>query len=277
VTHQRGTGYQPDPPDHRYNLFAARHPAARKQFTARLPDSVSLLPFAPPVAEQDGTSSCVGQAMAVAIHTLLGSKGAPPPAPVSGLWCYNVGRMVDRAEIDGDLPPLRDDGAQPNQCARGLTEYGLELAGDRLGDKFPGDPDYPYWLAHAINAEPVLGAFESADRRRVLADWTSVGDGDPFKVTSLVTALAAGFPFVCAVDSSVPEFQEYDGTGVLDFDGQCPDHMVAFLGYRGLDSGLPDFLMQGSWGKSWGDKGRAWVKSCAILRATFSVLVPRLL
>ena len=275
MTYQRGTGYIADPKGHRYNAFRAVHPA-RKMGAAPLPDSGGPGEFSPPIWNQDGTGSCVGHAFAGALTALCASEAAPLPAPVSPRDCYFLARAIDRAANPGPLPPLTDGGAQPNSAARALQLWGLSLEGDRAGDRRATDPDYTAWLAAHINDELTLREFEESDNRRVLADWTSIDDGDPDNVQLLVQALAAGYPAVAAVDADTAEFQRYDGVGLLLLTGFNPDHMIGLDLYRKNAGGLYEFRLRNSWGM-WGDHGYAWVDQRSIATATFSVLVPHLL
>ena len=273
----RGTGYIADPVGHLYNAFRAVHPAARKIRGAKLPDSGGPMAFSPPVWDQDGTGSCVGHGFAGAITTVLGSLGRPTPRPVSPRACYFMARAVDRAADAGPLPTLTDEGAAPNECARGLTVWGLELEGDRASDRCASDADYTTWIAAHVNDELTLAEFEAEGTRRFLADWTSIDDGDPDKVALMVQALAAGYPATGAVDASVDEFQSYDGSGVLSYDGQAPDHEQYWNAYRKNAAGLYEFHEVNSWGRAWGDQGTAWVSQQSIAEATFNVLIPRVL
>ena len=233
--------------------------------------------FAPPIWDQDGTESCVGHGFAGALTELCSSQAVVLPAPVSPRGCYFLSRAIDRAATAGPLPTLTDNGAMPNSAARALQIYGVPLEGDNAGDRRAEDPDYTTWLAAHVNDELKLGEFEAEDARRILTDWTAIEDGDPNKVALLVQALAAGFPAVFAMDASVAEFQSYDGSGILSYDGGIPDHMQMVDLYRKNKAGRYEFRQRNSWGRSWGDGGYAWVDQLSIAEATFSMLVPHLL
>ena len=272
----RGTGCIADPKGHRYNSFRAVHPA-RKMGAQPLPDSGGPGEFAPPIWDQDGTESCVGHAYAGALTELCASQAIVLPAAVSPRACYFLARAIDRAANPGPLPTLRDDGAMPNSAARALLLYGLPLEGDSASDRKATDPDYTTWLAAHVNDELKLGEFEAEDNRRILADWTSIDDGDPEKVQLLVQALAAGFPALAAVDASTPEFQGYDGTGnvALVLTSGNPNHMIGFDLYEKV-AGQYVFRLRNSWGM-WGRRGYAWVSQRSIEEGTYSMLVPHLL
>jgi hypothetical protein len=196
---------------------------------------------------------------------------------VSPRDCYFLARAIDRAANPGPLPPLTDGGAQPNSAARALQLYGLSLEGDRASDRKATDSDYTTWLAAHVNDELVLGEFEASDNRRVLADWTSIADDDSDKVQLLAQALAAGYPAVFAVDASVPEFQVYDGTGVLSYAGGDFDHMQCVDLYRTNAQGKIEFRERNSWGLQWGIQGYAWVDQTSIGQHTSCMLIPHLL
>ena len=272
----RGTGYIADPVGHRYNAFRAVHPAHRMG-AAALPDSGGPGEFAPPIWDQDGTSSCVGHAFAGALTELCASEAVTLPAPVSPRGCYFLSRAIDRAANAGPLPTLTDDGAMPHSAARALQIYGIPLEGDNASDRKATDPDYTTWLAAHVNDELKLGEFEAEDSRRILTDWTSIYDGDPDKVQLLVQALAAGFPAVAAVDASTAEFQSYDGTKTLALTGRNPNHMICIDFYEKNSAGLYMPRLRNSWSRSWGNQGYAWVDPRSIADGMFSVLIPHLL
>ena len=273
----RGTGYRPDPPGHRYNAFRAVHPA--RSYSAAAPMPNGPIALCPGVWDQNGTGSCGGHGAAGALTVLLRSAGFSLAEPaVSPLACYRMARMIDRAAMtDGPLPALTDSGVQPNELARGLQEYGLQLEGDNPTDKTIEDStSYAAWLSGKINSEPSLLELEKSAARE-LVDWTSIADGDPQKVSLLLQALHAGYPAMFAVDANTDDFQNYDGSGVLDYGGQNPDHMQYICGCREAADGSTEFRQVNSWGTSWGDNGMAWVSQRAIQSATFDMLIPRML
>ena len=275
-----GRGYKADPPGHRYNSFRAVHPAGRIGAAPVYDYSATGGPvqFIPPTYDQTQTSSCGGHAAGTALSILLPAQHIALPSRIKPLGCYDLARMVDRATYtEGDLPPLTDDGVMPNELARGLQVWGLPAEGDRLDDKTATDPDYTTWLMANVNRETTLGEFMAMDRRRILTDWTSIADGDPRKADLLVSALNAGFPAIGAIDANDPEFQNFDGGGVLEYSGQSPDHMQCWAQWRVGSNGEREFLEINSWGLAWGDGGRAWVTEKTINTATFAVLIPRLL
>ena len=275
-----GRGFKPDPPGHRYNMFRAVHPAGKLgavpvyDYTA----TGGPVQFLPDVYDQDGTSSCGGHAAGEALSILLPAQHIALQAKIKPLGCYDVSRMVDRAaNSSGELPEPKDDGVMPNELARGLQVWGLPVEGDRSDDKTATDPEYTTWLAANINRETTLGEFEKMATRRILTDWTSIADGDPQKSDLMVAAFNAGFPAIGGVDADDPNFENYDGNGTLMYDGQNPNHMQCWAFWRRAANGLREFLQINSWGKQWGDGGRAWVSEQTIDNATFSVLIPRVL
>ena len=269
----RSTGFIADPGPHLYHAFKATHPAALKPRTMALPSSVSLLEFAPPIQDQDGIGECVGRAMASALYTCLGSKGAPPRAPLSARMAYALAREIDRAGITPvghDLPPLVDSGCAPNQAARAIVKYGLADVYDVDGGSLAAQPD-------KACADLLLGEMEACHARRFpMLTWTSVEDDAEGKAELAMQALVAGYPLVYAVDASTPDFQQYDGGGNLLLTGYGYDHMQYAVAYRTVGASLVEFLEVNSWGESWGDKGCGWISADDFQNRTSNLLIPRL-
>ena len=274
-----GTGYRPDPVGHRYNLFRAVHPAAKMRGgSPKFPNGP--IELAPDVWNQDGTSSCGGHGAACALTILLRAAGKVTPSCVSPLACYRMARMIDRAAWNptGDLPPLQDDGVQPNQLARGLVEFGLQFESEMPGSKTAADSDYMDWLSANINTEPKLGDFLASDANQVLIDWTEILDNDVEKPALVAASIQSGAPVTVAIDASTASFQGYSGGGVLVLEQGQPNHLVCLLGVRPANNGTREleYLLQNSWGP-WGDGGRAWINQQSVRNATYNALAPRLI
>jgi hypothetical protein len=276
-THHHGKGYLPEPHVTLYRSFHAAHPAAVKPMSLGLPDSVSLMPFEPPIQDQDGVGRCVGEAIGGALYTLLGSKGFPPPAPFSARAAYDLAREIDRADLNpvGDLPPLVDVGCQPNQCVRAVGKFGLADIAQVDGGDSTVDPA-------KINVDLTLAEFEACRRRLVspLKDitWTAIADGDPNKLAQVDQSLAAGYPVVFAMDAD-PTFDGYAGfatNGLLCYVGTAPNHMQRVVSYRTMPDGSRQYLQVNSWGPNWADGGMAWVWAGSIASYTYNMLIPRL-
>ena len=266
---QRGTGFIADPHMGMYRSFRASHPGASKSLPLGIPDSVSLLNFAPPIQDQDGIGECVGRAVTSALFCVLGSKGAPPRALFSCRAAYNLARAIDRAALyrsAADLPPLVDSGCSPNQCIRAIGLYGLADVLDIDGGIIDAQPDKK-------NQELHLGELCFCDNRRTPeVTWTAIADDDPDKLALVIQALATGNPVVYAVDAGTPEFQQYDGGEPLLLSPEWPDHMQYAIGYQ--DKGR---LIRGvnSWSRSWGDGGYYWIDSTTAAAGMNNILIPR--
>jgi len=78
----------------------------------------------------------------------------------------------------------------------------------------------------------------------------------PGNETSLTEVLATTGPAACAIDASRASFQFYQ-SGVYD-DKTCSaeqlDHVILNVGY-GTESGKDYYILQNSWGTSWGQAG----------------------
>jgi hypothetical protein len=263
-----GRGFIRDPHLGLYRSFKSSHPAALKALPLGLPDSVSLLPFAPPIQDQDGVGQCVGRAIASALFTVLSSKGAAPIAPFSARALYWLARAIDRADmyLTGTLPPVTDSGCSPNQAIRAAALYGLASMYEIEGDGLVCDP------ANA-NTELKAGEIIACDARRPLVQWTAVEDGDPTKISQVLQAMTTGHPVAFAMEAD-DAFQAYDGKQMLSYSGQNQNHMQYAVGYMKQPDGTYAILQVNSWSASWGMGGMAWVKQDSIANATFNMLIP---
>jgi hypothetical protein len=283
-----GFGFIKDPGVHGrngiYNLFHV-HPASKIEASA-LPDMCSLLPFAPPVWNQDQTGSCCGHGFAGAETTTFAAHGKPLPSPVLPRVRYNLGRAIDRSNPS---LPLIDEGAQPSSLVRAAMTYGVVLEGEDDGGRTALSPDYAAYLVAHVNDELKLGELEKAGKRLLLG-YNAITDYDPQKTLKIRQSLVGKCAVTVAVDAGSDAYQGYDESkGPLDFTGSEPDHENFLLGY-GTPAALaaakliPDawvkwptpylYLLQNSWGMGlWTESGRAWVTEKFVQQGACSTLV----
>jgi hypothetical protein len=244
------TGYRPDPPGVRarragFHLLKARHGLG----ASALPPSVdwrAQVLAGPGILDQGQTGSCTGHAVAGAITTRFFLQSIPI-ALVSPVGCYTVGRAIDRQpNADGSLPPLTDDGAEPSQVVRGISEWGVCSAS--TWGNYPADPA-------TINEEPTFAELEAASEFELVGAYFLQSQGDAF-VLDLMTALAAGFPVTHALCASDPAFNNYTG-GVLGAMSGSLDHYNFIAGYEwdGRDPRSIVILAANSWSPEWGEQG----------------------
>lgn len=243
------TGHLPDPEGYRRVPF--HHLAARLGAIA-LPDSISLVPKAPPVMDQgsgdQGTSSCFGHAAACGIFTALGLPWIPSPKQL-----YRNGRAIDRDPVT--LPPLTDDGTQPNQGFRAVNEFGIEAMvplAHRFSDADPA----------TINDEPQLVDLEAEALELVVGDYGIYSLGAQ-RITDIRTSLAHGKPVCVAIAGGSAAFQAYGG-GVLGPLNSPLDHYVCAVGYETAPDGSIVLVIRNSWNAGWGENGNVRIDEAAI-------------
>lgn len=241
----RAKGYVPDPDDHQVTSF--RHAKLGALKAVALPDEVDLRPHAPPVLDQNDTSSCVGHAIACAVGTSFSFRGEPlgfTPSP-RGLYC--LARCIDRADPS---IPLVDEGSMPNQAVRSLSEWGIHAMQAPSPQGYDSDCD-----PSNVNNEPTLLELEQ-DALTLVVGQYEIDTWGPQRVLDICTALAAGYAVTCSVSAGNATWQQW--TPANDpLGAQSPiklDHYVWFIGYRTVN-GKKILRIRNQWGKLWGDEG----------------------
>lgn len=263
----RAKGFVRDPQGHRYTTFRAI-PGLRKS-SAAVPDTAGPIIYAAPVSNQKSVGQCVSHGLLDSVFVNLASKGRPAASPLSHDKGYKLARAIDRAEWapeDEPLPPLKDEGSQPNQLARALTLYGCPLAKDVDGGTLDALPEI-------ANRELML--HEATACRFFPVEFHAIGDNDGDKIQQLVRALADGYSFALAIEAG-DKFQSFDGRGVLGSDGRNLDHMIHCLLYRTSQDGHREFWIQNSWSTDWGAGGGAWVDE-GFMENAGNILIPRVM
>lgn len=225
-------GYKPDPAGHLYTRFLAR-------FRAPLVNPRDLRQDACKVLDQAATSSCTGHGTATGIFTACAVAGHPLPWIPSPRGIYTNGIAIDRADVLSG--PLLDEGAMPNQVARGLTEFGVRAMADQstLTDcAFSG-----------IVPEPTLDELES-EAEHLYVGWYAIANADEARA-----AIAAGAPVGIGtyVDSSFMSWTPDKGViGTMnDDDPQGGGHWTCLV----ATTARKTFFGRNSWGVSYGDAG----------------------
>ena len=99
----------------------------------------------------------------------------------------------------------------------------------------------------------------SSTRRYRIHDYYAVNPTDSDRVKSLI---AGGIPVVASVQS-IPALHRHRGSSALStYDATPSDgyHALTVVGYDDRKDGTGAFLIQNSWGSSWGDgRGRGWI------------------
>jgi hypothetical protein len=246
------TGHRPDPIEivrrrKGFHLLKAK----RGLGATALPPStnnrqwLSVSAGGPGILDQGDTSSCEGHAHASGI-TLRFAIQRKPIRLVSPIGVYDVARMISRLpNADGSLPPLSDDGTEPNLVISGLSEWGACSAEDWGG--------YPASSA-TINEEPTAEDMELAAEFKLDGAYFMTSSGDQYML-DLMTALAAGYPVSGAIAAYGAAFQGYSG-GILGPLDDGVDHATLWVDYDGWGgSDLSKVVIYGvnSWSENWGE------------------------
>ena len=249
----RGKGWRKDKlvgPDGKPLAYSS----ARHLFGApnQLPASADLSQYIGGVLDQKQTSSCVGHALAMAIHVRCGVMGRQIPMP-SPKFLYDVARAMSAPG-----QPLTDDGSVPMLASQGAAAHGV-----------PSLVDYPFTDSN-VNDPPDEAVFQKASAFTVTG-YHRVDTHGSSRATDVRQALANGFPvgIGLVIDQA---FEDYPGmadgqimlqpapdlTGMNPSDQILGGHMLCIVGY-GFVNGVPGFLIVNSWGGAWGLGGLIWV------------------
>lgn len=227
----RGKGHIPDPAKHMVSgahlpLGALVEPKREKNY---------LFGATPPIRNQGGTSKCTGFAFARSVQTTLHPEWHNDFV-ISPEGIYTIGIAIDREDVNVDLV---DEGAMPNQVARGIVEYGAGMWSD-----------WPF-IADGV-AEPNLNLLEKSFRVRVPAFYQVKDEGERRRARWCQLIDAGIAPaFAVYVDG---EHEDFNGKGVLSAptENRPSNHMICGVGYEDYGNII---LWGGSWDITWGDAG----------------------
>jgi hypothetical protein len=206
----------------RDGLLRSTH-AAPQRFIGSIPDTYSFANKVDRIRDQGGVHSCVGQALARALHIVAGGKGKYP----SALGIYTIARMY---RYTG---PLTDGGSVPALGMYGMRDWGVCAEEDWYGD---------------INEEPGWTSIKRC------SEYTAIVSHRVF-LEDIRKNLAKDIP-VCVSIVADQAFQDHRGTKEIgDRKGpKIDNHFVCAVGYR-----PGAVLVVNSWGDGWGDGGFAWI------------------
>lgn len=195
---------------------------------------------------QVSTSSCTGHAEVLALTARLVKLGRPPPYRLSPVSAYKFGLMIDREPgEDGLLPPLKDEGAVPDEVTRGTLELGIASY-----DMCPTDPA-------TVTNEPTLLEFESATVFPVRGIYGVNATGTE-RTRQLKLGLDNGRPFKLAayIDGTFEDWRGGEPCPAPQMDRIVGAHALTLLDYNLWDNGRQtEWLLGNSWGTDAGEGG----------------------
>lgn len=228
----KGLGFLPDDP----RAVSAEGPARsirRLIRESRPPERWTHEPSVMTIPDQGSTSSCVGQAFATAIETRSHISGNPIERPSSRV-AYTGGRLLGAPHR-----PLSDDGSRPLDVVSALATYGL-VAESRV----------PFSEA-TINDPLPLDVFQHGADALLGAHYRIVDD----VARSVRQAIAAGYVPVFAMEVD-DAFMDLGAELYVPGGAPLGLHMQAIVGYS-----PGEFLVAGSWGRSWARGGFARISA----------------
>ena len=198
--------------------------------------SVDLRPNCPPIQDQLALGSCTANAVDVALWFDLMKQGLPA-GPLSRLFIYYNTRAME-GTIDSD------SGASLRDTIKSVASWGA-----------CPETDFVYDITQFTSPPPVQ-AYTDAEKTRAV-QYFSVP-----QVLSLMRAcLASLYPFVFGITVYESfESAAVESTGIVPM----PQPSEAVLGGHalmcvGYDDSKQWFIVQNSWGTSFGDKGYLYI------------------
>jgi hypothetical protein len=245
----KGRGFLPDDPG--AVLAEGLTRSIRKLVRASEPaESWTHEPSVMTIPDQGGTSSCVGQAFATAIETLAHVSGNPIERP-SALAAYTGGRLLGEPHR-----PLVDGGSRPLDVLAALSTYGLVR-----------ESRFPFSEA-GVNAPLPMDVFQHGADALLAAHYRITSD----VANALRQTLFSGFVPVFAMEVD-EAFMDLGDELYAPGGASLGLHMQAIVGYsRG------EFLIAGSWGRSWARGGFARISADFLeSRKCSSFIVPTII
>jgi len=225
----RKYGWKHDLPDSRDRVLKF----ARADFPKRLPTSIDLTKFCPPVYDQGTLGSCTGQAIAGAIEYCLIKQAEMPDFSPSRLFIY-----YNERELEGTIN--EDAGAMIRDGIKVVNKFGV-----------CPEPMWPYNISK-FTMRPPVECYQAALKDRVV-EYARVPQG----LMSLKMCLASGFPIVFGITIySSFESDVVAKTGVVPMPSSNEEclggHAVLCVGYNDTTK---KFIVRNSWGAGWGRHG----------------------
>jgi C1A family cysteine protease len=225
-TLNKGYGWKPGLPTHRFPMFSATVEAAA------LPSLVDLRPRCPAVYDQGQLGSCTANSWAAAIEFLILNQGLADFTPSRLFIYYN-----ERA-LENDVS--QDTGASISDGAHVVSTQGS-----------PRENLWPYDIKEFAE-KPPQHVYQDALKHLVYGVQQVRQD-----LTSMKQMLANGLPIIVGftVYESF-ESQQVANTGIVPMPGY---HELPIAGHAALVVGYDDsqrrFIVRHSWGTSWGLQG----------------------
>ncbi len=206
-----------------------------------------------PVKDQGAVGSCMAFALSTVIDSSARRMGRGDVA--SPLHIFSIyGREMNASLVQGK--PLTLEPVWPYDSARACAfTNGEDGCGSTLGMPEGNARSDPGLMAEKARAD-------ASGRYRVDA-FEEVTPVDP---TQLAILIAGGEPVFASLAIDDRVWNGFGGDVLPDYSAPYPDmHAIVLAGYR-QGPREREFLVQNSWGRSWGNGGTAWMSESTFVR-----------
>lgn len=252
-------------PGHR---FTSVHFALARIGLAAFPsEGLDLRPQIKRNVDQGPTGSCEGHAGAKGLDACMRIKGKPLPFFPSMAGLYTLARCLDRGNPSAGA--LQDNGTEGNAVIRAFQEFGVRPIGPMASDGRFSDCE-----PTTINDEPRLGDMETESACKLVGAYSILETSANDVAGAYQQSLAAFGPVPTAsfVDTAFMQWDKskppIDGVDMTDPQGGGHKYLIAgCMGWKdgklvplNTPGAVRVWLLDNSWGASWGDgDGTAYV------------------
>lgn len=221
-------GWKRDLPDFRDLLFSV--PISREV----IPAAVDLRGLCPPIYDQDGTNSCVGNSVAAVCHAneLAQQAKSKPTIPSRLFIYYNARKAIGEERMD--------NGATIRDAVKSLRRYG-----------FCPEAWWPF-RADIVTKTPPKKDYDIA-KKEIINQYARVAQDANAIEATLAQKRFIVFGFA-VYDNLLSGQVARSGTLTLPLSNErlLGGHAVVLVGY---DRAARTFLVRNSWGINWGKQG----------------------
>ena len=246
----RGRGLKPSTPE---RIAHRRSIAGHPRLVAAL--SGGCLLDAPQVMDQGQTSTCWAHSLSAGLWTSCNALRKPIQFVPSPLDIASLGYALirSRATPTGALPPLSDDGAELQDGADTVAEWGVSAMLAPVDGRYSDIPETsPFPEPKPLQAEL------SAQQLLVGPYTIPIDSGAPSTVAQCLDSGIAVW-----VGGLVGQTTEALQPGQIEQptpenDPTAGGHARFIRGYRTATGGALEFLVRNSWGPAWCGTGECW-------------------
>jgi papain like protease len=253
-----------------HRLKAHLHPAIAAALRTGPRGSAQLTPC--PRMDQGATGTCHAHSCGAAIYTAFTAAGkglsfVPSPRMIAS--CTYADVRASSLAPGANLPPLTDDGAELQDDATAVANWGVAPIQSPTSDGRYSDVEND--PPNNIFPEPDPMQLQMGAQDLISGEYSiAVDKNAPLTVAaSLDSNIPVWVGFV--VDSAFENLGQYDVAQAPNTNDQNGGgHAVYLSGYRTSSGGSLEFRLENSWGSGWGDSGAVWC-STAWLLATWDL------